>query len=87
MIVLFPDHCLSIYFGRCFIQITTFAFHLHDNKTLYGTQKSHLWRQKRKYTFLNARIFLSVNCSGPEVIKLISCSTQLSMKFFLLINI
>ena len=24
---------------------------------------------------------------GPEVIKLFSCSTQLSMKFFLLINI
>ena len=25
--------------------------------------------------------------SGPEVIKLFSCSTQLSMNFFLLINI
>ena len=25
-------------------------------------------------------------CSGPEVIKLFSCSTQLSMKFKLLIN-
>ena len=25
--------------------------------------------------------------SGPEVIKLVSCSTQLSMKFFLLINV
>ena len=25
--------------------------------------------------------------SGPEVIKLFSCSTQLSMKFFLLINV
>ena len=25
--------------------------------------------------------------SGPEVIKLLSCSTQLSMKFFLLINV
>ena len=24
---------------------------------------------------------------GPEVIKLLSCSTQLSMKFFLLINV
>ena len=30
-----------------------------------------------------------VNCckSGPEVIKLFSCSTQQSMKFFLLINV
>ena len=25
--------------------------------------------------------------SGPEIIKLLSCSTQLSMKFFLLINV
>ena len=25
--------------------------------------------------------------AGPEVIKLFSCSTQLSMKFFLLINV
>ena len=25
--------------------------------------------------------------SGPEVIKLFSCSTQLSMKFFMLINV
>ena len=25
--------------------------------------------------------------SGPEVIKLFSCSTQLSMKFFLLLNV
>ena len=25
--------------------------------------------------------------SGPEIIKLFSCSTQLSMKFFLLINV
>ena len=40
MIVLIPDHCLSIYLR-----------------------------------------------SGPEVIKLFSCSTQLSMKFFLLINV
>ena len=27
------------------------------------------------------------NVSGSEVIKLFSCSTQLSMKFFLLINV
>ena len=27
------------------------------------------------------------NKAGPEVIKLISCSTQLSMKFILLINV
>ena len=25
--------------------------------------------------------------AGPEIIKLFSCSTQLSMKFFLLINV
>ena len=28
-----------------------------------------------------------INRSGPEVIKLFSCSIQLSMKFFLLINV
>ena len=31
--------------------------------------------------------YKSVLRSGLEVIKLISCSTQLSMKFFLLINV
>ena len=31
--------------------------------------------------------FRSRTCSGPEVIKLFSCSTQLSIKFFLLINV
>ena len=30
---------------------------------------------------------LSYTWTGPEVIKLFSCSTQLSMKFFLLINV
>ena len=28
----------------------------------------------------------SIHSPGPEVIKLFSCSTQLSMKFYLLIN-
>ena len=28
-----------------------------------------------------------IDSSGPEVIKLFSCSTQPSMKFFLLINV
>ena len=33
-------------------------------------------------------VFNSISViSGPEVIKLFSCSTQMSMKFFLLINI
>ena len=31
--------------------------------------------------------FLQVRKTGPEVIKLFSCSTQLSMKFALLINL
>ena len=29
----------------------------------------------------------SIRTSGPEVIKLFSCSTQLSMNFFMLINL
>ena len=29
----------------------------------------------------------SIELPGPEVIKLIPCSTQMSMKFFLLINV
>ena len=37
---------------------------------------------KKLYTFT----WYSVQ-SGPEVIKLFSCSTQLSMNFFLLINV
>ena len=31
--------------------------------------------------------YVACNRSGPEVIKLFSCSTQLSMEFFLLINV
>ena len=34
-----------------------------------------------------ATIGLVGEISGPEVVKLFSCSTQLSMKFFLLINV
>ena len=36
------------------------------------------------YLFIGTRRYLN---SGPKVIKLFSCSTQLSMKFFLLINV
>ena len=37
---------------------------------------------------LAARALLRLHgCSGPEVIKLFPCSTQLSTKFFLLINV
>ena len=35
----------------------------------------------------NLKKSYSCNWSGPEVIKLFSCSTQLDMKFFLLINV
>ena len=38
------------------------------------------------YDFLVKKSALSRAISGPEVIKLFSCSTQLSMKFSLLIN-
>ena len=34
-----------------------------------------------------ATLHLNFAQTGPEVIKIFSCSTQLSMKFFLLINI
>ena len=40
-----------------------------------GTRKKH-----------ETRLYLASQ-SGPEVIKLFPCSTQLSMKFFLLINV
>ena len=35
----------------------------------------------------NGLLSIHIHNSGPEVIKLISCSTELSMKFFLLINV
>ena len=40
-------------------------------------------RKGAKYFMAN----LLLRCPGPEVIKLFSCSTQMSMKFFLLINV
>ena len=39
-------------------------------------------------SFITSRPGLAIHpAPGPEVIKLFSCSTQLSMKFFLLINV
>ena len=40
-------------------------------------------------TFFLAKLVMSTNVepSGPEVVKLFSCSTQLSMKFIMLINV
>ena len=38
-----------------------------------------------KKSYLCSVLYLQI--SGPEVIKTISCSTQLSMKMFLLINV
>ena len=35
----------------------------------------------------NIGMLLDSTTSGPDVIKLFSCSTQLSLKFFLLINV
>ena len=49
-----------------------------------------LFLEKRQGVFIIAGTFIRINTvhqSGPEVIKLFSCSTQLSMKFFLLINV
>ena len=45
--------------------------------------------KKGKNYFLKAQFNTNsaIDCSGPEVIKLFSCSTQLSMKFFLLIKV
>ena len=42
--------------------------------------------KRREGGFIKAGTFIS-NISGPDVIKLFPCSTQLSMKFFLLINV
>ena len=39
------------------------------------------------YTPTYYMFFGGVKRSGPEVIKLFSCTTQLSMKFFMLINL
>ena len=38
-------------------------------------------------THLLIIVLFAYTCPGPEVIKLFSCSTQLSTKFILLINI
>ena len=44
--------------------------------------------KQEKYLFWGIAVFLAVeiSCSGPEVIKLLSFSTQLSMQFQLLIQ-
>ena len=55
-----------------FIQVFVFTTNHH--------LKHNFCVQKSNHT-------LCVETPGPEVIKLFSCSTQLSMKFFLLINV
>ena len=42
---------------------------------------------KTLLVYLGLSVRDHLNTPGPEVIKLFSCSTQLSMKFFLLINV
>ena len=44
-------------------------------------------RSSRKIRNAVARIIYAFEHSGPEVIKLFSCSTQLSIKFILLMNL
>ena len=45
-------------------------------------------REKRPAPSVDRRVLFMVNFTypGPEVIKLFACSTQLSPKFFVLIN-
>ena len=55
-----------------------FAF-AHSNGRMF------IWRTN--CLLLTILKFKSFTWSGPQVIKLFSCSTQLSIKFFLLINV
>ena len=53
-----------------------------------GTYEKTCLQTYSKYLSASADLFkVSMIRPGPEVIKLFSCSTQLSMKFFLLINV
>ena len=52
--------------------------------------EQYQWTYSHKYYCLNILDeygILGQSLLGPELIKLISCSTQLSMEFFLLINV
>ena len=53
-------------------------------------EKSQIWESEKEFAPLNKRchnINVYVISPGTEVMKLFSCATQLSMKFFLLINV
>ena len=67
--------CVCMYKNHIFINLT-----LYENKTLTNDSALSL----HVLHFFSIRLFLQ---SGPEVIKKISCSTQPSMKVFLLINV
>ena len=47
----------------------------------------HKTSENNYHNCTEMKSFAIVRLSGPEVIKLFSCSSQLSMKFFLLINV
>ena len=45
------------------------------------------WEHVRRYIYSHCSNIPCESNTGPEVIKLFSCSTQLSMKFIMLINL
>ena len=53
--------------------------HIHSLSTLVFKFYTHLVK--------NCKLKHEILIPGPEVIRLFSCSTQLSMKFFLLTNV
>ena len=59
---------------------------ISQNAKNYSTQTHFLCNAEARSVYI---LYQAINmlCSSPEVIKLFSCSTQLSMKFILLINV
>ena len=56
------------------------------NKVRYMPQSVAIFKVNR-YTSVFSAIFTKAYNLAPRLLKLFSCSTQLSMKFFLLINV
>ena len=53
---------------------------------VFTTERSVL-SEDREFHLQKSLVVMKQKCPGLEVIKLFSCSTQLSMKFFQLINV
>ena len=90
-------YCIYINIKRHFYttSMINVKHHVYTTSLVASTQRQNAPSEDFRSDCANALAYLNIRCvymseftfSGPKVIKLFSCSTQLSMKFHLVIKI